>query len=187
MMDIQNQTRTSNNSKPSQFSFYPHTQTVPVLSSTTRSFLTHGLVLLRQKNALPSGIGRIFSLGGARSAIFNWTPPSTRRTEGDETPLGDKGASMSKQFRTGDTRRLTVLSLVKLLFLLVLCVFIDVHLHKDAETDGLLRLHDCYSLFLCFKHKLVFPIVVTFTSSSSSSAPSSSPPSVFSLETRNMN
>lgn len=92
MRDTQNQMRTSNNSKPSQCSFYPHTQTGLVLSSTTGSFLTHGLVLLRQKNALPSGIGRIFSLGGARSAIFNWTPPSTRRTEGDETSLGDKGA-----------------------------------------------------------------------------------------------
>ena len=40
---------------------------------------TYGFVLLRQKNALPSGIGRIFSLGGARSAIFNWTPPSEER------------------------------------------------------------------------------------------------------------
>ncbi len=45
----------------------------------TRCCQTYGFVLLRQKNALPSGIGRIFSLGGARSAIFNWTPPSDRR------------------------------------------------------------------------------------------------------------
>lgn len=45
---------------------------------------THGFVLLRQKNALPSGIGRTFSLGGARSAIFNWTPPSDRRTGGEK-------------------------------------------------------------------------------------------------------
>lgn len=37
--------------------------------------------MLRQKNALPSGIGRTFSLGGARSAIFNWTPPSDRWRE----------------------------------------------------------------------------------------------------------
>lgn len=42
---------------------------------------TYGFVLLRQKNALPSGIGRIFSFGGARSAIFNWSPPSARRRE----------------------------------------------------------------------------------------------------------
>lgn len=41
----------------------------------------YGFVLLRQKNALPSGIGRTFSLGGARSAIFNWTPPSEEQED----------------------------------------------------------------------------------------------------------
>lgn len=49
----------------------------------TRWSQTYGFVLLRQKNALPSGIGRTFSLGGARSAIFNWTPPSDRRRRQD--------------------------------------------------------------------------------------------------------
>ena len=35
---------------------------------------THGLVLLRQKKALPSGMGVTFSLGGVKSATFSWIP-----------------------------------------------------------------------------------------------------------------
>lgn len=56
----------------------------------TRRGQTYGFVLLRQKNALPSGIGRTFSLGGARSAIFNWTPPSDRRRRQDRRRGGEK-------------------------------------------------------------------------------------------------
>ena len=107
---------------------------------------TYGFVLLRQKNALPSGIGRIFSLGGARSAIFNWTPPSEER----------RGEERRGEERRGEERRMirpplhlyiklqhfmnmtwpvdsepTILSFRKLLLLLVLCVFIDVHLWRQ--------------------------------------------------------
>lgn len=52
---------------------------------------THRFVLLRQKKALPSGMGRTFSLGGARSAIFSWTPPSEEKKE--ETSVWMKSSS----------------------------------------------------------------------------------------------
>lgn len=61
-------------------------------NNTTSSWShTHGFVLLRQKNALPSGMGRTFSLGGARSAIFNWTPPSDRRRGGEKKDSRRRG------------------------------------------------------------------------------------------------
>lgn len=57
----------------------------------SRCGCTHGFVLLRQKNALPSGMGRTFSLGGAKSAIFSWTPPSEEQQEEEEETRGVGG------------------------------------------------------------------------------------------------
>lgn len=78
----------------------------------TRCGQTYGFVLLRQKNALPSGIGRTFSLGGARSAIFNWTPPSDRRRRQDrrrggekKDKAGDKGGRERQDHRSGGEKK----------------------------------------------------------------------------------
>lgn len=87
-------------------------------------------------------------MGGARSAIFSWTPPSTGRGERDEILLEDRG----REEGAGGAGGLTILSFVKLLFLLILGVFINVHLRRHAETDALaclyvLSTHSDY--FLC--------------------------------------
>ncbi len=98
---------------------------------------TYGFVLLRQKNALPSGIGRTFSLGGARSAIFNWTPPSDGRRGGDMKREEERINRRLQQ--TKSTQELTIFSFRKLLLLLIFGVFIDVHLQR--QTLRMMDLH----------------------------------------------
>lgn len=45
---------------------------------------THGFVLLRQKKALPSGMGTTFSFGGAKSVTFSWSSPSSAAAAWEE-------------------------------------------------------------------------------------------------------
>lgn len=85
--------------------------TLTAVTRWSRCGCTHGFVLLRQKNALPSGIGRTFSLGGARSAIFSWTPPSEEQQEEEEEKEMSgrgrdqrSGGEMEKKMRQEDKK-----------------------------------------------------------------------------------